>query len=405
MNNEILIHLTLIQDVGPATILRLLLGIFLRKKVAQDASWEICRPTMNELVASYELLELDTLYDYHQADFLACGLSEQLAQRLYEGLKKRAVLERELALTQQHAVRLVTIFDQEYPKELLEIAVPPPVLYVAGGLLSHRKMIAVVGSREATSYAQRVIDLFAPALLAQGWSIVSGGARGVDTMAHKAALASGLTVAVIGSGLLAPYPEENKTLFKQLCEQGGSMISPFPLCSPPERWNFPARNRIIAGLSSATVVVQAATKSGALITAGYALEQGRMVFTVPGSIFEPLSRGCHQLLKQGALLAQSPDDLFENMGVMSEQVGVKQVIKSKQENSTQQSLVQRELVFQHEQIKPAADPVLELLKQELSVDELAALLNLDCVAVQQKLFDLQLVGSVEQDFTGLWRAL
>ena len=291
------------------------------------------------------------------------------------------------------------------------------MLYLAGGYLSSRKMIALVGSREPTSYAQKVIDYFVPALTHQGWSVVSGGARGVDTMVHRAALESGLTVAVIGSGLLQPYPSENKKLFDQLCHASGTMLSIFPLQAAPERWNFPARNRVIAGLSLATVVVQAAAKSGALITAHFALEQGRVVFAVPGSLFDQVSAGCHRLLKQGALLAESPEDLFEVIGSMvkrddhavSSCENVPQVNKSlfdseqKIQDQAQEKISLDQNARNQTAQEKSEDLLLVHLEQELSVDELAFMTGQEVTAIQQRLFDLQLEGKIEQDFAGLWR--
>jgi len=209
-------------------------------------------------------------------------------------------------------VGAVFILDKEYPALLKQIHLPPIILYCRGAKLSNNNF-SIVGSRKGSIYAENVCKHIIPKLIDQ-YTIISGGALGVDSMAHKEAIKSGgRTVAVLGSGFLQPYPRENIDLFRAIVDNGGTVISPFNLKMEPLKGNFPARNRIIAGMSVGTLVVQAAVKSGAHITAAFALEQGREVFAVPGSIFEEISLGCHSLIQQGAKLVSCPEDILEEI--------------------------------------------------------------------------------------------
>ncbi|MDD4168691.1 MAG: DNA-processing protein DprA [Desulfotomaculaceae bacterium] len=203
-----------------------------------------------------------------------------------------------------------------YPEKLLSIFDPPPVIFVRGQFKAGDSLaVAMVGSRKPSPYGQIVAERLAKDLAAVDVTIISGMARGIDTVVHKGALAAnGRTVAVMGSGLDVVYPRENKRLMEQIIANG-LVISEFPPGSPPEAWHFPARNRIISGLALATVVVEAGERSGALITADFALEQGRDVMAVPGNIVNPLSRGPHRLIKQGARLVEGAGDILDELGL------------------------------------------------------------------------------------------
>jgi DNA processing protein len=203
-----------------------------------------------------------------------------------------------------------------YPRQLRSIFDPPPVIFFRGRLLSADELtVAIVGARKPTHYGQLVAEKLAKDLAGVGVAVVSGMAKGIDTAAHKGALTgNGRTLAVLGCGLDIIYPRENKKLMEQIAETG-AVISEFPPGSPPEAWHFPARNRIISGLSIGTVVVEASEKSGALITAGYALEQGRDVMAVPGNVVSKLSRGPNRLLKQGARLVEGASDILDELGL------------------------------------------------------------------------------------------
>jgi DNA processing protein len=225
--------------------------------------------------------------------------------------------EAECRRLESSTASLVTFVSQDYPKSLFEIPDPPPFLYVKGQLRSHELSIAIVGSRRATSYGLMTTGKLAEALASHGVCVVSGMARGVDTAAHKGALhAGGRSVGVLGCGVDNVYPPENRALFGQMAD-AGCLVSEFPLGTQPLAENFPRRNRIISGLSNGVLVVEAAEKSGSLITAQYALEQGRDVFAVPGNISFATSRGCNRLIKQGAKLVDCVEDILEELPAYS----------------------------------------------------------------------------------------
>lgn len=216
---------------------------------------------------------------------------------------------------QQDGNRLLTLADEDYPRLLLEISVPPPVLYVKGDLAClQRPAIAIVGSRNATPQGAKTTEAFAQALSEAGWCVVSGMALGIDGAAHRGALKGKTgTVAVIGTGPDIVYPARHRELAHEIV-QHGAIISEFALGEPSKPANFPRRNRIISGLARGVLVVEANLQSGSLITARLAAEQGRDVFAIPGSIHSPLSKGCHLLIKQGAKLVDSISDILEELG-------------------------------------------------------------------------------------------
>jgi DNA processing protein len=208
---------------------------------------------------------------------------------------------------------LITLNDTDYPALLLNLPDPPPVLYCNGSLERDLCHIAVVGSRRATAYGKAVTHRLCRDLSTSGVSIVSGMALGIDTAAHLGALnAGGSTVAVLGSGLNRIYPPENRSLFARIA-QNGAVLSEFSLDAAPEPHHFPQRNRIISGMALGTVVVEAARRSGSLITARLAAEQGREVYAVPGSIHAPTTRGTHELIRQGAKLIETAQDVIEEI--------------------------------------------------------------------------------------------
>jgi DNA processing protein len=206
--------------------------------------------------------------------------------------------------------------DPEYPENLAEIYDPPPVIFYRGKPpTADKPSIAIVGTRKPSPYGLAVAEKLAKDLAALGFTIISGLARGIDAVAHKGALHSGgWTIAVLGCGPDVVYPRENKKLMEEIINNG-TVLSEFPPGTQPDAWHFPARNRIISGLSQATLVVEAAEKSGALITAEFALEQGRDVMAVPGNVVNPLSRGPHRLIKQGARLIEGAGDVLEELGM------------------------------------------------------------------------------------------
>jgi DNA processing protein len=221
----------------------------------------------------------------------------------------------ELQLCADNNISLVLDIDEGYPKMLGQIHDPPGILYVQGEIRpSDALAIAIVGTRHATQYGLQQADRLAEGLARAGLTIVSGLARGIDAAAHRAALrAGGRTLAVLGSGLLNVYPPEHRDLSRQVIEHG-ALVSEAPPHSPPASGAFPQRNRIVTGLSMGVIVVEAALRSGALISAEHAMEQGREVFAVPGRVDSRTSHGCHRLLREGAKLVERVDDVLEELG-------------------------------------------------------------------------------------------
>lgn len=382
-NKEIILHLSLIDDISSATIVSIIHN----------------KPEACELADLYTMSAHDLQHYF--------GLPPQRAQKIVSGLTSTKLLAEELALIAEHGVEWVTFQCHNYPALLKSIHLFPPVLYFQGTDPSTiNSAIAFVGSRDANTYGQYVIDQLVPPILAHGYAIISGGAQGADAMAHQACLnAGGRTVAILGSGLLRPYPAANKKLFQKIAAASGSaMVSAFPLRMDGLPHNFPARNRIIAGLSQGTVVVQAAARSGALITAKFALDQGRDVFAVPGPIYDPISAGCHALISQGAKLVAHPNDILREYGheipepeseKTSKSRGAKKVVQS-QATEKQISLIPATLD------DSPRGRILTACARPCSTDELSQLTNLSLTELPSLLFELQFEGAISQNFAGLW---
>jgi DNA processing protein len=287
---------------------------------------------------------------------------------------------------------ILTLADPAYPQDLLDSADPPILLYAKGRTeLLNRPSIALVGSRNATKQGEENAEAFATVLSRAGLGIVSGLALGIDAAAHRGGLAGlGSTVAVIGTGLDRIYPARNETLARQIAEQG-VIISEFPLGMPPLAHNFPRRNRIIAGLSLGCLVVEAADRSGSLITARLAAEEGREVFAIPGSIHSPLSKGCHKLIKQGAKLVDAAQDILEELRWES-------VVSPRGEPATTNA-PEQEGEARDEEAKVlsamAFDPV--------SIDVLATRTGLTADTLLAMLLPLELEGRVAQLPGGLYQ--
>ena len=227
-------------------------------------------------------------------------------------------VEADLRWAESAGRHILTLEDPRYPSLLKEIADPPPLLFVQGEpALLARPQIALVGSRNPTAGGRHLAEDFAAALSDVGLVVTSGLALGVDGAAHRGALrVAGKTLAVAGTGLDRVYPARHRDLARQVAEQG-ALVSEYAVGTPPLAPNFPRRNRIISGLSTGVLVVEAACRSGSLITARLAAEQGREVFALPGSIHNPLARGCHQLIREGAKLVESVDDILEELGPLA----------------------------------------------------------------------------------------
>jgi DNA processing protein len=242
---------------------------------------------------------------------VSAGLSQKTIENLVLVRTKRD-LQKIWDRLQAQGIQLLTWQEEAYPSVLKEIDQPPPVLYVCGSFAPEDVWsVAIVGTRRITPYGRQVADELAAYLAHHGLTVVSGLARGVDAVAHEAALkAGGRTIAVLGSGVDVIYPPENRLLAEQVIKQG-ALISDFPVGTQPEGVNFPPRNRIISGLARATVVIEAGEKSGALITATFAAEQGREVLAVPGTIHAPQSKGTNRLIQQGARPLLAMQDVLE----------------------------------------------------------------------------------------------
>ncbi len=279
-----LIQLNLIPGVGNHTIRRLLAAFGSAEKTLA--------------ATSKELAQIDEL-------------TPDVCRRLIDG-RSHVSLARELELIQTHQCHIVTINDKSYPALLKQIDDPPLLLYIKGQLsLQDTASVAIVGSRSPTNYGKTISQQLSYQLATHGITIVSGFARGIDTCAHRGALeAGGKTIAVLGCGLSIVYPEVNRELIDEIIKYG-ALISEFPMTMPPKGTNFPRRNRIISGLTLGTLVVEASERSGSLITARHAAEQGREVFAVPGQIFSKMSQGTHYLINQGATLIHTVDDLLD----------------------------------------------------------------------------------------------
>ncbi|MDD9147076.1 MULTISPECIES: DNA-processing protein DprA [unclassified Sporolactobacillus] len=223
--------------------------------------------------------------------------------------------ERMIQRYERQGISIVSVHSPDYPHYLKKIFDPPHLLYMKGKKerLKDLKMLSVVGTRYPSTEASRIMDYLLTPLIESGWTIVSGLALGIDGLAHALAL-KGQTIAVLGSGLYFPYPLQHRSLFNELIEHQ-LVISEYPPPSRPERWRFPERNRVISGLTLGTLVIEAKERSGSLITADQALEQGREVFAVPGSVFKENSKGTHRLIQQGAKLVTQPGDILEELRV------------------------------------------------------------------------------------------
>ena len=287
----------------------------------------------------------------------------------------------EARLLERHGARALTLVDPAYPERLRQVYAPPAVLYLRGGFAPADELaVAVVGTRRATMYGREATEVLVAELVANSITIVSGLARGIDTVAHRAALqAGGRTIAVLGSGLDQIYPYENKRLAEEIAERG-VLLTEYPLGTKPDAANFPPRNRVISGLSLGTIVVEAGEDSGALITADFALEQNREVFAVPGPIFARTSRGTNRLIQQGAKLVLGGQDVLDelNLALAPQQLEMREVLGAAAANPTEAALLG------------------VLTREPLHVDEVCRQAGLPASEVLSALAMLELKGAVRQ---------
>lgn len=362
-------------DPGPASWLRLTLTPGLGAE------------TLRELLRRFGLPEQVLAAGRAQ---LARHAATQVLDALYSDEVVRSV-DRALAWLKQPGNAIVTLADPDYPKLLLEIADPPALLYCRGRIeLLNRPALAIVGSRNATAQGARSAEQFARTFSEAGLTIVSGLAHGVDSAAHRGGLAAdGSTIAVFGTGVDLVYPPGNAALAAEVAGRG-LLVSEFALGTPALGHNFPRRNRLISGLAQGCLVVEAALASGSLITARAAAEQGREVFAVPGSIHSPLSKGCHALIKAGAKLAESAEDVlaelpaFRRTGIASPRAAA---------DGSGRSPCGDEALLDHMGFDPVA------------VDALCVRAGLPAERVSAELLRLELAGRVAALAGGLYQRL
>lgn len=332
--------------------------------------------------------------DWVQADLL----NEQQLQKLFADDFEQEV-DAALEWGEQLDQGWLTMGEEDYPQKLLQISDPPILLgYKGNKALLSDPQVAIVGSRHASKAGAGIAEDFAQYLSSQGLTITSGLALGIDAAAHRGGLQGiGKTVAVVATGLDRIYPASNKALGQQIVEQG-VMISEFSLGTKPINYNFPKRNRIISGLSLGTLVVEAALKSGSLITAKTAMEQGREVFAVPGSIHNPQAKGCHQLIKQGAKLVESGQDILEELAALLQGDLESMAIPAKGKKGSQLDLLAKP--------EKNSSALLELIDYDpVSLDELVVLSKMPVSSLQSELLMLEMAGEVEAMSAARWRRI
>jgi DNA processing protein len=349
----------------------------------------------NRLRGLWEYFHHDLAYAWHSAsaeELHRAGLPEDLATHVLSQRQKLRLenLQMQIVQLQDNGVWLCTLDHPHYPELLRQIAAPPPLLYVRGEILpTDSKAVAIVGTRSPSQYGQKVADRMASALAEQGITIVSGLARGLDSIAHLAALRSGgRTLAVLGNGIDKVYPVENRRLAEQIVDnQQGAILTEYSPGTPAHAEHFPARNRIISGLSLGVLVVEAPENSGALLTASSAAEQGREVFAIPGHVTAPNSRGTNRLIQDGAKLVITPADILDEIIPQHER---------------QQS---RQTVTAALPANPQEADMLELLQLEpLHVDEIAYETGLPIHEVTALLMVMKLKGLVDETAPMMFQA-
>ncbi|WP_319371067.1 DNA-processing protein DprA [uncultured Ilyobacter sp.] len=303
------------------------------------------------------------------------GLNLEEVRLVMDSHKMEAELEKEMNTLEKSRIRLMSFHDSGYPIFLKNIASPPVFLYIKGKGEFSEKSIGVVGTRKMTTYGQRACEKIITDLVDGGVTTVSGLALGIDAVCHSKTLEkNGNSIAVVGNGLDLIYPQENRKIWERM-EREGTIISEFPLGTRPNHYNFPLRNRIIAGLSKGVVVVESMSKGGSLITAGLALEEGRDVFAVPGDIFSPSSEGCNELIKRSeAKLILSGMDILKEYGWEREK-----------EPTTQEK---------HENLHGKEEIVFNVLKKEMNLDELIMSTSIRAGELLALLMELELKGLI-----------
>lgn len=322
--------------------------------------------------------DVESAWMASDAQLQSLGIDQRARKNLREA-RSSLDLDLELEKIRSKNITLLTWNSAGYPSYLREVDGPPPLLYVVGELADiDRWAVAVVGTRRVTPYGRQITQELVAGLVRNGVTIVSGLARGIDAIAHRSALEhGGRTIAVLGSGPDNIYPPEHRDLAREIVRGRGAVISDYPLGTEPDAKNFPPRNRIISGLSLGVVVVEAGERSGALITADFALEQGREVFAVPGNVNSPASRGTNRLIQQGAKLITGAEDVLEelNLSMVLEHSAVQQALPETKEE---------EALFHY------------LSSEPVHVDALSRATGLSSQEVSSTLTLLELKGIVRQ---------
>ncbi|WP_051920831.1 DNA-processing protein DprA [Thermodesulfobacterium hydrogeniphilum] len=306
------------------------------------------------------------------------SIKELIKEKKYSLKELENLAEQEFKKAEKFEVKIFFRESEDYPEILKPLPYAPVFLYVKGTFNLEKPVIAIIGSRKPTNYGKEVAYKFSKSLAEKGIGIISGLARGIDSIAHRACLeADGYTIAVLGSGIDVIYPAENKDLYEKIIKNNGAIISEFPFGTKPRKENFPMRNRIISGLSHGVLVVEAGKRSGTLITAKWALNQGKEVLAVPGNVFSSQSEGTHYLLKQGAVLVSSPEDIIEYLDLEIDQT----------EKDSEKEIIE---VSQEEK------EILGLLSSyPQHIEEIFAKLNKPAFEILSILTDLELKGLIE----------
>lgn len=372
--NDLIINLSLIDGIGNISILKII----------------------NNFKDYSSLLDL---YSYNTNDFInELNFSKKNAENLFNSLKNKKILETEKELLLKNNSLAIDIFDEKYPYLLKEIDNYPPIIYLKcknkqSINLNSIPILACISSRKTNEYGENSINHFIKSLENTNTLIVSGGAIGGDTIAHKAALKNNLkTAAIIGSGINKSYPKSNLKLFDEIVEKDGYIISPFSMNTEPTKGTFPARNSIIAGISHAVLVAQANISSGTLITAKRALDFSREVGAIPGNFYDELSFGCHSLIKDGAHLIQNKDDLFNMLSIpISKNNNFENIKICIINHNNESTSIEKSIIF-------------ECKNQSKSLIELSSILNIDNIILQKILFKLLLEKKMKMDIVGKWKS-
>lgn len=322
-----------------------------------------------------QLLSLNTRYLYNLK-----GINTNIIEKIIENRNKNYI-NRLFTTLEKHNIDVITILDEDYPESLHHIYDSPKVLFKKGSIQEKDEIsIGIVGSRKSTQYGQWATEKFVKELVKMDVTIVSGLALGIDSVAHKSALeAGGRTIAVLGNGLDTIYPKRNKSLYEEI-PQNGAIITEYPLGTPPLAYNFPQRNRMISGLSLGVIVIEAKEKSGSLITAYHALEQGKEVFALPGNINSVFSKGTNKLIKDGAKILMDIEDIIEEIYVLQQKF---------REKKTEE--------IDYSGLSPLEIKILEIIKDgPIHGDFIAAKTGIDIATINGILTILELKGLIKE---------